>query len=433
MSLTLLIPTAWAAEGGDPTALLAGLVALVLVCAALCVGRLGWGLVASAVSGLALALVLTADHYAAADQAFCAAAGIVDCKRVTGSAYGSIAGVPVALIGAGYFAAVAFLAISYAVGRGRAAGGVVALAGLAVAYDVYLAWASTQLGALCPMCAATWALNVILLVGGIVAAIREPGGIGAALTASLKDDAVNAAIIGVGVMLVGHLVTRGPTGSAAGGANAGPSTGSAAVSGLFRQVDGTIVPDPTDNTKGPPDARFHIVEWADFECPYCGDMAPEIDALVKQNPDLKVSFRHYPISQVCNRYVEGERHVNACHAAAAAECAGRQGRFWDLQQQMFKNQEYLGKDDLRFMAEQVGLDMAAFEACMGDPAVAQIVKDDVEAGAAANLSGTPAVFLKGATGEQWVQLDLRGGGAGIQAVLDAARAGTLPPPGPAER
>ena len=96
---------------------------------------------------------------------------------------------------------------------------------------------------------------------------------------------------------------------------------------------------------------------------------------------------------------------------------------------MFKNQEYLGKDDLRFMIQQSGLDTVAFEACMADPATEAAVREDVEAGGLAQINGTPSIFLKGPFGDQWVKIN--GGREEIEAILVAARSGqTLPTPPP---
>ncbi|HNC99880.1 MAG TPA: thioredoxin domain-containing protein, partial [Myxococcota bacterium] len=192
---------------------------------------------------------------------------------------------------------------------------------------------------------------------------------------------------------------------------------------------GTVRYEPNDPVKGNPEAKFILVEWADFQCPHCAAMFPELKKVIEENPDVKLYYKHYPISQTCNHFVEWEGHKDSCRAAAASVCANAQNAFWPLAEKMFKNQEYLGKDDLRFMVQQAGLDSVAFEACMADPATEAAVREDVEAGGLAQINGTPSIFLKGPFGDQWVKIN--GGHEEINAVLAAARAGQpLPPPPP---
>jgi protein-disulfide isomerase len=160
-------------------------------------------------------------------------------------------------------------------------------------------------------------------------------------------------------------------------------------------------------------------------------MAEELDAVMKapENTDVRMLFKHYPISNGCNPNVDREGHANACSAAAAADCAGKQNAFFDLSHKMFKNQQYLKPDEIRFLAREAKLDMNAFEACWAEPATMDGVRRDVQAGTQAGVQGTPAVFLKGAFGDQWVRI--KGGKDAVSAILKAARAGTpLPAPAP---
>ena len=114
-------------------------------------------------------------------------------------------------------------------------------------------------------------------------------------------------------------------------------------------------------------------------------------------------FKHYPLSPLCNESVQREgMHPHACGAAQASECARHQQRFWELSALMFKNQSYLSPDDLRFLAQQVDLDMDAFEACMIDPLTETAVLSDITHANTLDIHGTPALFLYGLRGEEWV-------------------------------
>ena len=96
------------------------------------------------------------------------------------------------------------------------------------------------------------------------------------------------------------------------------------------QPDNPVPLDGSEPVYGNPDAKYTVVEFADFECPYCGMVAPELKKIVDENPDVKLLFKHYPLSNVCNLNVAREGHANACAAAIASDCAGKQGKFWEF-------------------------------------------------------------------------------------------------------
>ena len=130
-----------------------------------------------------------------------------------------------------------------------------------------------------------------------------------------------------------------------------------------------------------------LVEFGDFECPYCRAAAPGVRAAVRAAGDrVRFTFRHFPVA---------DRHPHAVRAAQAAEAAGAQGRFWEYHDALFAHQDALEDDDLRRYAAELGLDAERFAADLGSPAVAERVRADAEAGAAAGVSGTPAFFLDG--------------------------------------
>ncbi|MDP6933580.1 MAG: DsbA family protein, partial [Myxococcota bacterium] len=149
---------------------------------------------------------------------------------------------------------------------------------------------------------------------------------------------------------------------------------------------------------------------------------------VADNPDVQVRFKHYPISNECNDNVGGPGHERACAAAMATECARQQGRFWPYSRLLFKNQGNLDPEGLRFMADQVGLDLEAFAACTDSEAPLAVVKEDVRHAAQVGVHGTPALFLKGVTGEDWVRV--RGGALEALVLIELHRSGEALPPTP---
>ncbi|HJL41591.1 MAG TPA: thioredoxin domain-containing protein [Myxococcales bacterium LLY-WYZ-16_1] len=138
--------------------------------------------------------------------------------------------------------------------------------------------------------------------------------------------------------------------------------------------------------KGPKDAKVTVVEFSDFQCPYCSRAVPAVERLVKEFPeDVKVYFLHFPLSF----------HEQAMPAAMAAECAHRQGEFWPMHDKLFENQRALGDDKYAAWAEEIGLDKDAFASCMDDAAVKKRVQRDMAMGRQAGVSGTPTFYVNG--------------------------------------
>jgi protein-disulfide isomerase len=142
-----------------------------------------------------------------------------------------------------------------------------------------------------------------------------------------------------------------------------------------------------DHALGPVDAPVTLIEYGDFECPYCGAAHPALRELRRRMGDgLRFAFRHLPVV---------ERHPHAQEAAEAAEAAGEQGRFWEMHDLLFENQRALAPDDLRGHARDLGLDLERFDAALADHRHRARVERDVESAARSGVGGTPAFFLDG--------------------------------------
>lgn len=138
--------------------------------------------------------------------------------------------------------------------------------------------------------------------------------------------------------------------------------------------------------RGPEDAPVTIVEFSDYECPYCRRIEPTLAQIVERYPEqVRLVYRHFPIDSI---------HPRARAAAEAATCAHRQDRFWEYHEILFSNEDY-GDEALRGYAEQAGLDLEAWETCREDPATKRAVQEDVDAGRAVGVTGTPAFFVNG--------------------------------------
>jgi protein-disulfide isomerase len=144
--------------------------------------------------------------------------------------------------------------------------------------------------------------------------------------------------------------------------------------------------DVADHVLGDRDAPVTLLEYGDYECPYCAAAAPVLRHLVEDSDgQVRLVFRNFPIA---------DRHPYALTAALAAEAAGAQGAFWEMHELLFARQERLDDAALRAYAEELGLDA---DLVVGEPA--QVFGDKVEkdfaAGLAAGVGGTPTVFIDG--------------------------------------
>ncbi|MEO8217041.1 MAG: thioredoxin domain-containing protein [Acidobacteriota bacterium] len=138
--------------------------------------------------------------------------------------------------------------------------------------------------------------------------------------------------------------------------------------------------------KGPQAAPVTIVEFSDFQCPFCGRIVPELDKVTEHYGDkVRLVFRQFPLSI----------HADAQKAAEASLCANDQGKFWALHDAMFKNQNQLKPADLVTKAADLGMNKDQFQQCLESSKYADQVKKDAQAGSVAGVSGTPTLFING--------------------------------------
>ena len=165
-----------------------------------------------------------------------------------------------------------------------------------------------------------------------------------------------------------------------GGAPSKPSEAEAAP-GPAKKVDVGNAP-----VRGPKNAPISVVLFSDFQCPFCGRVEPAISELEKAYPGkVRVAWKNYPLPF----------HNNAKPAAEAALAANEQGKFWEMHDILFKNQQALTAADLEKYAKEIGLDMGKFKAAIDSHKFAAQVEADTKQGAALGVQGTPAAFVNG--------------------------------------
>lgn len=321
------------------------------------------------------------------------------CDIAVKSPWSEVAGVPVAFVGVAADAGIALVGILALTGRGAVALPLLFSLGIGgVLVSCLMLAVSIAAGSFCPFCMMWYGINAGLLVAAWVALDRParraiPDLLGA-LRQPLRDLAFPALAVGVaGAFGTGHVVFKSLRAELEAEQKKGVAqlTSQIAASkpvALFEAPDAPV--------KGPAGARFVIVEFSDFQCPYCRKLWETLEAVVAEHgDDVRISFVHFPLDNSCNPLVSSQMHPNACRAAFAGECARRQGKFWQLADIMFHNQGALGADDLLGYAAQLGMDVDAFSACVASDDVRQRIQADIALGAKMAIGSTPTFFING--------------------------------------
>jgi protein-disulfide isomerase len=142
-----------------------------------------------------------------------------------------------------------------------------------------------------------------------------------------------------------------------------------------------------DHIQGPSSATATLVEYGDYQCPFCGDVQPIIKKLQKHFGDqLRFVFRNFPQTRV---------HAYAERAAEAAEAAEAQGKFWEMHDYLYGHQEALDAENLVRAAAALGLDKVKFDKAVAERAYASRIQQDLQSGIDSGVGGTPTVFING--------------------------------------
>jgi len=149
----------------------------------------------------------------------------------------------------------------------------------------------------------------------------------------------------------------------------------------------TLAVSARDHIEGPNDAPVTLVEYGDYECPYCGRAYPIVKKLQHElGSQLRFVFRNFPLKEI---------HPHAQHAAEAAEAAAAQGRFAEMHDALFEHQRDLRDLRLSEHAAAIGLDVARFEKDLADHTYAARVREDFLSGLRSGVNGTPTFFING--------------------------------------
>ena len=147
------------------------------------------------------------------------------------------------------------------------------------------------------------------------------------------------------------------------------------------------VADDRDHVQGPADAAVTLLEYGDYECPFCGAAYPIVKQVQETMGErLRFVFRNFPITTA---------HPHAEQAAEAAEAAAAQGQFWPMHDLLYENQQHLETDDLIAYAGRLGLDVSRFQRELADHVHAARVREDFMSGVRSGVNGTPTFYIDG--------------------------------------
>ncbi len=439
---------------------LAGLLlGLLAACAAVIAREPRRGAVVTAIfAALANAYLLKNKFAAGGGPSICNVNEVVNCDVVNASAASEMFGVPITVFGLAFYTGLAIAGIQAGATpregepeRARFDQLNVLFAVVNLVFSAWLAYQSKLIGAVCLVCVSIYLANVLLLASGWLALRRqslspleEPAGI----PLSREMGTITAFFLVITVTLATVWAQRprtldaltqrppapAPAPTQAGQVPAPPPAPVApppdALARIYHQPRGPVTSSGTEPMLGNPNAKYTLLEFADYGCPHCAMTSKLLHPLVEKNPDLQLRFRVFPLTAACNPALQNDSGPDRCYAALAAECAGRQGKFWEMSALLFANQPNFAYSDLGFMAKQIGLDVPKWDACLDDPAAMARVQADAIAGAKAGIHGTPTFFLLGAQGTDWIEVS--GGIEAVEQILVTSRAGNLPlaPPAP---
>lgn len=172
-----------------------------------------------------------------------------------------------------------------------------------------------------------------------------------------------------------------------------------------------------DFSQGPEDAAVTIVEFSDFECPYCARAVYQLQEVLDAYPDdVRLVFKNFPLDSSCNEEIAEQLHPMACHMAVVARCAGAQSpeMFWTAHDALFEIRE-LREQRVAALPEAIGADAEAFSTCLEDDDELREVLNDVALGNSLEITATPTVFVNGRVSPSYGAEEL---GAIIEHILD---------------
>lgn len=371
------------------------------------IGGWYWIAVTIAICGILLSIYATTHHLEVLrlghTDAACNISATFNCDAVALSKFSSVGGIPLGVLGVGYFTAILTL-LGLAVISPKSARehlhGYGALVVIGVLTSLVLAAISIfYLGHLCPSCVGVYTLTFLQF--GVLVAGRRQLRQDSLSFKTVSNGGMSAAIVVALVIAAYNFLKPATNDSAVPGQKNASETAS---------IKAELAPKPSeipltksqfaglgeDYRRGSDSAKVVLVEFADFECPACAGMARTLDALHQEFGDnLLIVFRNYPLDGSCNSSIQGKMHLNACKAAIMSRCAGQYGQFWQYFDKVYLNQKDISEAKLKEWAKDVGLTPDQINTCWDSKDILDKIKDDVALGNKLGVDSTPTLYVNG--------------------------------------
>lgn len=368
---------------------------------------IGLSLVGAASSWIATQRYFEIQKSGFEEKSFCNISEYVNCDAAFASADARIGNIPVSGLGFFYYLGMAGLAWwIFAKKSGEISASSFAwLAGAtSVLFSVYKAYvAFFVLNILCLVCLSIYIVNILIFLawhGFLKIGIRN----WRVLTFKPKFyPLVGAALILFGI---GWAVTAGIQAKILNKPDLGVATAEI-VQFHFRQSQYQFEVAPDTPVWGNPSAKVTVVEFSDFQCPYCREAAFHLKpVLMEFKNKIRFYFYHYPLDPKCNEKIPEGMHDKACDAALAAVCAAKKGDFWNFHDEIFHDQKKLNVEMLVGLAKKRGWDEALFQQCLQAPETLAQVKANIAAGEKIYVSGTPTFLVNNRRVKYWMDSDI---------------------------
>lgn len=368
--------------------------------------------------GLGLSFYLMGLHFKLLskgldEKSFCSINEWINCDIAAASSYGEFHSIPVAGLGFLFYLVILFYLIRSLMVQPNEKGGIsfsIILSTIGVVISLLMAYLSfAKLSVLCLFCVGMYLVNIILFVG-IPAIMRLklrqlPNFFSKYAAACLGKTKLSFEVnflkhaIGVIVFFaIGSGILLFLSNEAASKSNVDIDK---YMEFHYQQP---VIPLETTGRPvwGNENAKIKIVEFSDFQCPFCKRAAVNLKpSLAEFKDDIALYFFNYPLDLSCNRYMTRQMHPKACEAAKSALCAHQQNKFWPYHDLVFENQKKLSSGLLVDFSKQLGLDTDKMQQCVLADETQELIEKDLEAAKTAQVRGTPTIYINGRRMGPW--------------------------------
>lgn len=368
---------------------------------------IGLSLVGAASSWIATQRYFEIQKSGFEEKSFCNISEYVNCDAAFASADAKLGNIPVAGLGFFYYLGMAGLAwwvfAKKPLESSTASFGWLASLG-SVGFAVYKAYiAFFVLNVLCLVCLSIYIVNLLIFLawhGFLKIGVRNWGAL------SFKPKFYPLAGGALILLGIGWVVTAGIQAKILNKPDLGVAIREI-VQFHFRQSQYQFEVSPDTPVWGNPAAKVTVVEFSDFQCPYCRVAAFQLKPVLTEFKNkIRFYFYHYPLDPKCNEKIPEGMHDKACDAAAASLCAAQKGDFWNFHDDIFRDQKNLSLEMLAGLAKKRGWDEAEFQKCLQAPETLEKVKANIADGEKIYISGTPTLLVNNRRVKYWMEPDI---------------------------